>query len=100
MAFNSLLARCQQATRRLMDTADWTHDGATVALQGVFDPRQDSGLDGRARPLQPEFTLLSEDDAGITLGDTLAIGGYTYDVAGIHADQMGETRLALRVHRD
>jgi len=83
-----------------MDTADWTHDGATVALQGVFDPRQDSGLDGRARPLQPEFTLLSEDDAGIAIGDTLAIGGFTYDVTGVYPDQMGSTRLELRVRRD
>ena len=100
MAFNPLLARCQSATRRLMDTADWTHDGTTVVLQGVFDPRQDSALDGRARPLQPEFTVLSADDAGITLGDTLSIGGYVYDVAGIHADRMGDTTLSLRVHHD
>ena len=93
MALNSLIARCQSATRRLMDTADWTHDGATVALQGLFDSRLDSRLDGRAKPVAPSFVILTADAEGIAVGNTLAIDGQTYDVTGVTPDRLGDTTL-------
>lgn len=99
MALNSLIARCQSATRRLMDSADWTHDGSTVALQGLFDSRLDSRLDGRAKPVAPAFIILSADADGIAVGDTLTLEGQTYDITGATADRLGETVLDLRIAR-
>ena len=99
MALNSLIARCQSATRRLMDTADWTHDGATVALQGLFDSRLDSRLDGRARPVAPAFVILTADAEGISVGDTLTLEGQTYDITQVTTDRLGETTLDLRIAR-
>lgn len=99
MALNSLIARCQQASRRLMDVADWTHGGVTAALPGCFDARFDSPLDGRARPIQPAYVILSADAPGIALGDTLALAGVTYSITGVLPDHLGNTTLELRIAR-
>jgi len=99
MALNSLIARCQSATRRLMDSADWTHDGATVELQGLFDSRLDSRLDGRAKPVAPAFVILTADAEGVAVGDTLTLEGQAYDITQVTPDRLGETTLELRVAR-
>lgn len=74
-------------------SATYTHGGVPATITVIFD-NAFVAVEG-VESLGPAATCKTSDVASAAHGDTLVIGGVTYNITGVHPDGTGITILML-----